>query len=103
MHSDHIHDEHAADAHALHRLQISGDAVGGDIGVVAKPIDPRPRLRRRLLKISREAVCGSRDSSKLFRPGKSFPTLHRMFEVFPGIATDSVMLKPDRAGVFHLT
>ena len=86
-----------------HRLQIGSDAVGCDIGVVPKPIDPRPRLRRRLLKIFRAAVRGSRDLSKLFRAGKSFPTPHRVFEVFPGIATDSVMLKPDRAGVFHPT
>src|SRR5512135_2685178 len=50
-----------------------------------------------------EAVRRCRDLSKLFRAGKSFPTRHRVFEVFPGIATDSVMLKPDRAGVIHLT
>ena len=67
MHSDHIHDEYAADAHALHRLQIGSDAVGCDIGVVPKPIDPRPRLRLRLLKIFREAVRGICDLSNLFR------------------------------------
>ena len=103
MHSDHIYDEHAADVRALHRLRIGSDAVVGDIGFVPKPIDPQQRLRRRLLRLFREAVRGSRDLSKLFRAGKSFPTLHRVFEVFPGIATDSVMLKPDRAGVFHPT
>jgi len=46
-------------------------------------------------------VRRSRDYEQINSRGKSFPTLHRVFEGFPGIATHSVMLKPDRAGVFH--
>ena len=38
----HLHDQHAADAHALHRLQVGGDAVAGDVAVQREPIDPRP-------------------------------------------------------------
>ena len=39
----HFHDEHAADADALHGFQVGGDAVAGDVAVEPEPIDPGPR------------------------------------------------------------
>ena len=38
----HLHDQHAADADALHRFEVRGDAVAGDVAVQPEPIDPRP-------------------------------------------------------------
>jgi DNA repair exonuclease SbcCD nuclease subunit len=35
----HIHQQHSADADALHRLQISGDAFWRDVGVEPEPVD----------------------------------------------------------------
>ena len=42
-----LHDQHAADADAVHRFEIGGDAFAGDVAVQPEPIDPRlGRLRR---------------------------------------------------------
>ena len=37
-----LHDQHAPNSHALHRLQISSDAVTRDIAAEPEPIDPWP-------------------------------------------------------------
>ena len=42
-----LHDQHAADAHALHRLQVGRDAFLGDVAVEPEPVDPRPGRGRR--------------------------------------------------------
>ena len=44
----HFHDEHPADADALHRLQVRGDAIAGDVTVEPEPINPRPGGRGRV-------------------------------------------------------
>ena len=44
----HLHDQHAADADALHRLQVGGDPLAGDVAVEPEPVDPRPGRGRRL-------------------------------------------------------
>ena len=42
----HFHDEHAADAGPLHRLEVGGDAVTGQIAIEPEPIHPRSRRSR---------------------------------------------------------
>ena len=46
----------AADAGALHRLQIGGDARLGDIAVVPEPVNPRPRRGRRPDELRRQII-----------------------------------------------
>ena len=36
-----LHNQHAADADAVHRFKIGGDAFAGDVAVQPEPIDPR--------------------------------------------------------------
>ena len=58
-----FHDEHAADAHAPHRLQVGGDAFARDVAVEPEPIDPRSgrvgRLEETLHKRIGVLRCGS--------------------------------------------
>ena len=53
-----LHDEDAADAHALHGLEVGCDPVAGNVPVEPEPINPGTRLRRRLGKAFLERVGG---------------------------------------------
>src|SRR5208337_654476 len=53
-----------ADADALHRLEIRGDAVARDIAVEPKPIDPWPSRIRRMRKAGFQARPGRRRQGK---------------------------------------
>ena len=60
---DHVHDDDAANARALHRFEVGGDAGLGDVAVVPKPINPRPGRGRRRGELCREITGKQRRQS----------------------------------------
>ena len=73
-----FHNQHAADARRLHRLQIGGDALAGEIAVQPEPVDPGlGRLRRT------DELRGTDRRPSLARP----PPTRRRTSNIPAIAS----------------
>jgi len=51
-----MHDQHTTDSGAMHRLQVRGNTLLGDVPIHPKPIHPRPRLWKWLLESSDQIV-----------------------------------------------